>query len=296
MLGEDFARAMTGWLYPTEPLQKFWRSFGLFIFLFAMFTLLQVLMALLVFGLGFGADLQQLGKEMQSLQAAAVDAQAVTAVSPLTITFLKSMVIGIFPAGIVMAFVTVFFARFGLAKRMGRLPLEWPKFGPVGWLLVIGGFGVIMLVAAAVLFAVSGIDPSAYETSAQGLNDAKSQAGIVEKTLADLAHDPWLFALALPSVVLAAPLAEELIFRGALFAGLVQTRLGKPGAVIITAALWAVAHAGAAPGMFVGTIFIMGLVLGVLLLRFGSLWVTIACHTAWNTLVAFQMLALGSHT
>jgi membrane protease YdiL (CAAX protease family) len=32
----------------------------------------------------------------------------------------------------------------------------------------------------------------------------------------------------------------------------------------------------------IGMIFIMGLVLGYLLYRFGSIWVPIVCHSVWN--------------
>jgi uncharacterized protein len=63
----------------------------------------------------------------------------------------------------------------------------------------------------------------------------------------------------------------------------------KDGAVVITAALWAVVHGASAPWLFVFVIFIMGLLLGWLLLRFGSLWVTIVVHAAWN---GFSSLAI----
>lgn len=296
MLGYDFKDAMTRWLYPVEPLQTFWRGLLLALLLFGVFTLLQIIMGLIVFGALFHGDLQQLGNDYLNLQGLAAQGTLPQTVSPVAISLLKSTVIGIFPAGLVTAFLAVYFSRFGRKGRQGHLPLEWPRFGPLGWFLVVVAFAVIMAVGGALLFAAFGVDPSAYQTSGQGLGDLKSQAGLVEKTLAELARDPWMFALALPSVVLAAPLAEELIFRGVLFAALTQSYVGRPGAVIITAALWSVAHAGAAPGMFIGIIFLMGLVLGVLLLRFGSLWITIACHTAWNTLVAVQMLALGGHS
>ena len=93
-----------------------------------------------------------------------------------------------------------------------------------------------------------------------------------------------MFALALPGIILGAPLAEELIFRGPLFAALRTTWIGKTGAVVLTAAGWSLIHGASAPWLFVGIIFVMGLVLGLLLLRFGSLWVTIVCHCVWNSL------------
>jgi membrane protease YdiL (CAAX protease family) len=36
----------------------------------------------------------------------------------------------------------------------------------------------------------------------------------------------------------------------------------------------------------------MGLVLSVLLIRFGSLWVTIVCHGLWNGIYSLALVAL----
>ena len=43
------------------------------------------------------------------------------------------------------------------------------------------------------------------------------------------------------------------------------------------------------PWLAVGIIFVMGLVLGALLIRFGSLWVTMACHGIWNGVYALMI-------
>ena len=293
MLGEDFNKARSAWLYPQAPLQQTWRAIAFFVLLFLIFAFLQGVFALIVFAQGLGGDLKVFAAAAQGLQLGG----AGSAVTDQQMTLLlKAMLIGMFPAGLVTSVIALYFAQFGLPKRMGHLPMEWPKFGLLGWVALIVGFLVFMAIVFNLLFVALGIDPSSYATSTQGLADDKSNAGIVEKTLADLARDPRMFFLAVPGAVLGAPLAEELIFRGALFAGLVQSRLGRPGAVIITAGLWSLGHAGAAPWMFVGVIFLMGLILGVLLLRFGSIWVTIACHTAWNAVTTLAMFTTGGHS
>ena len=133
-------------------------------------------------------------------------------------------------------------------------------------------------------FTVLGIDPKTYVPTSEGVNDLTSASGMVEKIMADLADEPLLFALALPGIILGAPMSEELIFRGPLFAALRGTWVGQTGAVVLTAAAWALIHGASAPWLFVFLIFIMGLLLGWLLLRFGSLWVTFAVHAAWNAL------------
>ncbi len=288
MFGEDFAKARTHWLYPREPQQHLWRSLGIFVVLFGIYYLAQVVAAMVVYHFYFGGDFASL----QGLMQGGTDAT----LSPDAIMLAKSMVVGIFPAGLPIAIAALYFSHFGLPKRLGRLPMEWPKISIFGWILILVCFVIFMGIAANVIFAALGIDASTYETTAKGLSDTKSNAGAVEKSMAELAQDPILFVLAMPGVLIAAPLVEEILCRGVLFAGIAQTRLGWVGAVIITSAVWAVLHAGAAPWLFVGILFVMGLVLGVLLLRFGSLWVTIACHTAWNALFTLTVFSLGTHT
>jgi membrane protease YdiL (CAAX protease family) len=94
-------------------------------------------------------------------------------------------------------------------------------------------------------------------------------------------------------VALGAPIAEELIFRGQLFTALRQSRLGFSGATVVTALAWSLLHV-TEPWLTVGLIFGMGLVFGWMMYRFGSLWVTLACHALWNTsysLLIFSGLA-----
>jgi membrane protease YdiL (CAAX protease family) len=88
-----------------------------------------------------------------------------------------------------------------------------------------------------------------------------------------------------------APAFEETFFRGFLFAGLVRSRIGVWGAVIITSLVWASLHAQYnLAGM--AEILLMGIVLGVLRYKTRSLWSTILFHAAWN-LVALIGTALA---
>jgi uncharacterized protein len=203
--------------------------------------------------------------------------------------FVKSMIVGLFPASLIGAVVAWFFAgKFNATGETG-IPLHMPKLGALGWVTIIIGLLVTMWLVFTLTFVLLGIDPSTYATNKEGLNDVNSSAGLVEKAMADLAKDPALFALAMPGVAIAVPIVEEVIFRGALFSALRNSWFGKTGAVVLSAAAWASVHAVSSPLLFVFVIFIMGLALGWLLLRFGSLWVTIVCHCCWN---AFSSLAI----
>jgi uncharacterized protein len=209
--------------------------------------------------------------------------------SDLMAKFAKASIVGMFPASCIMALFSWWCA--GRANKTGQrgIPLHRPDMGFAGWAITIIGVIIFLYAVYMLTFYVLGIDPKTYAPTADGVNDATSASGLVEKTLADLADEPLLFALALPGIILGAPLSEELIFRGALFAAIRNSWFGQTGAVVITAALWALIHGASAPWLFVFVIFIMGLLLGWLLLRFGSLWVTIVVHAAWN---AFSTLAI----
>jgi membrane protease YdiL (CAAX protease family) len=277
LFGPDFKRAKREWLYPQETLQWPVRAVLCFVLLMILNGIFQI-----AGGVGTYMLLYQRGFQefISGLQVG----------SPETF---KAGIIGMLPSAIVMIICAVYLGKFGMARREGKLLLQLPKLGALGWFLIVAVFVVAMFAIFNGTFAILGIDPETYSPSG-GLGDKSSASGLVEKTMAELAKDPILFALAFPGVIFAAPLTEEIIFRGALFSGIANSPLGRVGAVLITSAVWALAHKLSAPWLFVGVLFIMGLALGMLLLRFGSLWVTIACHTAWNTISSLAIFGLGS--
>ena len=125
------------------------------------------------------------------------------------------------------------------------------------------------------------IDISQYTPGPHGESPKSGSAGAVKEAMFDIANTPWLFLLVFPSIAIGAPLAEELIFRGQLFSALSQTRLGVAGTTVLTAAMWSLLHV-TEPWLSIGLIFVMGLIFGWMMWRFGSLWVTIICHGVWN--------------
>ena len=85
-------------------------------------------------------------------------------------------------------------------------------------------------------------------------------------------------------MVLLAPLFEEMLFRGLLFTGARQTRLGVRGAVLLTALLFAIGHYqyGAIGASYV---FVHGLLLGVARHRSDTIKLPILMHALWNLLL-----------
>jgi membrane protease YdiL (CAAX protease family) len=92
------------------------------------------------------------------------------------------------------------------------------------------------------------------------------------------------------AMVLIAPAAEELILRGALFTRLARTRLEVPGAIAVTAALFAIAHLQYGSGQM-GLILVDGLFYGLARAKSGSVLVPLVCHMVGNTYAAWERLA-----
>lgn len=88
----------------------------------------------------------------------------------------------------------------------------------------------------------------------------------------------WILWLTL---LVAAPLFEELFFRGFLLKGLSESRLRWSGAVFVSSALWTLNHI---QYDYYGMLFVFGLgvVLGVARIKTGSIWLTILLHSLVN--------------
>lgn len=102
----------------------------------------------------------------------------------------------------------------------------------------------------------------------------------MQQVYASATFQPLLWS----AIVVAAPMFEELFFRGFLLEGLRRSRLGPLGAAPITSLAWALIHLQY-DAFDVGWIFLFGLFLAAARLRTGSLWVPILLH-AFNNLVA----------
>jgi len=95
--------------------------------------------------------------------------------------------------------------------------------------------------------------------------------------------------LMVAAVLLAAPLGEEVFFRGFLQPRLMQ-RWGAPMGLLATSVLFSLIHID--PVGFLARVA-LGLLFGWLAYAGGSLWVSIAAHAAYNLLVCFLFFAVG---
>ena len=91
------------------------------------------------------------------------------------------------------------------------------------------------------------------------------------------------------AIVVAAPLFEESFFRGFLFAGWSQSKLGATGTILLTTVLFTIVHSQY-DAFHLGQVFVLGALLGVARYHTGSLVTTIAMH-AFINVIAFVQVA-----
>jgi len=191
-----------------------------------------------------------------------------------------------------------------------------PLYGSTGG--VVRGLGLaamqILLAGLLIHAAVEGTDRAA----ALGLTDPKQQRwilvlapvigvglwllGMVPRQLVPATGEaPIETLVSFPSgtlavglVAVAVPVAEELFFRGFMF-GMLSRRLGGAFAFVLTALIFAAAHAPQAWGAWgsLAAIAITGIVLTLLRWWTGSVFVPVLAHLAHNgaILVSAQLLA-----
>jgi membrane protease YdiL (CAAX protease family) len=136
---------------------------------------------------------------------------------------------------------------------------------------LLRALGAMVLLIAPYNLAVHLISPDSV------VQDLQPFAGFMRSDLA---------LLAAIVIGIGAPVSEEMLFRGFLQSALAQTRIGYFGASLVTTMGWTALHAGYTAAGLV-EVFLIGLLLSWLLWRTGNLWVTIACHAAYNlTLLA----------
>ncbi len=94
-----------------------------------------------------------------------------------------------------------------------------------------------------------------------------------------------LFWLAL---VVAAPLIEEIIFRGFLHQGLINSKLGLPGTAIVTSLMWAALHVQY-DLYFITIIFVGGILLTVIRHSTGTIVPCIVIHGVMNLVATVEV-------
>ena len=158
---------------------------------------------------------------------------------------------------LVLAVLLVFF----LARR--RRPLQEVGLRPVPGQAAAGAAGAAPLLYAVITLALS-LLPTTWLQDYSQASAPLSNTGVL----------PFL------SVALVAPVVEEVIFRG-----LIQSRLARalPGwpAVLLSALAFALCHG---QPVWMGYAFLLGLVLGIMAWRAGSILPSVITHVVFNAI------------
>jgi membrane protease YdiL (CAAX protease family) len=155
------------------------------------------------------------------------------------------------------------FADFGFRIRAADTP--WIIVGLVLQGLAIG--------AVALITKVAGSEPQ------QDVTRALEHSATAAKVVGALA------------VVVAAPIAEELLFRGLLLRGLLR-RFGAPAAVMVSAAVFALVHLIDPNAVtLVAPLALVGVVSGIRAVRTGELSQSIFIHAGFNLFTAVVLLS-----
>lgn len=161
----------------------------------------------------------------------------------------------------------VFLLLFFLLR--GRNPLREFQLRPAPPLAAAGAVSLTPLLYAAVTLALSLLPAAWMEDYIQAASTLDA-AGLI----------PFL------AIALAAPLAEEVVFRG-----LIQSRLARalPGwaAVLLSSLAFGLCHGQV---VWMGYAFVLGMVLGIMAWRTGSILPSILTHILFNTIS--QVLSL----
>jgi CAAX protease family protein len=117
------------------------------------------------------------------------------------------------------------------------------------------------------------------------------EPGFMGEVLKSASADGALWLLVIAFCV-AAPVTEELFARGFLYRGWSESFLGPVGAIILSSLLWTSLHLQY-EWFFLGEVFSIGLLLGYLRYRSGSIWLTIVLHGANNLAATLQTMWLA---
>ncbi len=115
---------------------------------------------------------------------------------------------------------------------------------------------------------------------------------VVPPVMVDAYRTAGFLPLLAFALIVAAPVVEETFFRGFMYTSLAASRVGHVGAVLLTAAVWALIHFQY--GWFgIACIFVDGLFLGLVRWRTGSATLTTVLHAITNLVAMAELMVVA---
>lgn len=174
----------------------------------------------------------------------------------------------------------------GTTLLFGAIAVAASGRGPASFIRHVGldKFDIDQLwkpgLAVAIVYLAIGLYASLVDQL--GIEFLQTEPGGLEVTL----RDSWALALYGVTTVVAAPLGEELFYRGLVFGGL--SHWGFLPAALVSSVLFALSHVDAAT---IVPFIAVGLTMSWLYWRSGSLWDAITFHVLFNLLTFILLLA-----
>jgi uncharacterized protein len=166
----------------------------------------------------------------------------------------------------------------GLIVLLVKLRRGWSLWDYLGlrrfsWKALFAWLGLIVVLAAA-------------STGLDSLADESSHSDFMVRIYETAGFLPLLWA----TLLVAAPVFEEIFFRGFMFRGIEQSRLGGVGAIVITSVTFTAMHVQYHAYELVW-VLVLGVLTGVARWKSGSVYLTIVIHAFANliSLVQVQM-------
>ena len=176
------------------------------------------------------------------------------------------LLVGLFLQGLQIAMVVVIlFWRVNLVEGFG---LRWQR---TWWQVVLAPVVVLMMWAF-----MAGLDATGYNQWISSFVEGDGKQETV-KLLAE-SKDPFVLGLVAVVACVGAPLAEEVVFRGYLYAA-VKRFTNIPFAVIFSGLLFGAVHGNL---LVLLPLAVLGIVLALAYEYTGSLWAPIAIHFCFN--------------
>ena len=171
----------------------------------------------------------------------------------LTTTIFVSTIIG---AGFTLLFIRM---RSGVSLK------EYLALRPIKIITFFSVLGIAALLLFVSEFLLSGLGQTKFSEQLTQAYQSNSIAVII-------------------AAAIFSPIFEEMFFRGFLFAGFRASKIGVMGAILLTAALWALLHATQYNIWELLVIFGLGIAFGVVRWKTNSLYASLGMHSLWNLL------------
>jgi membrane protease YdiL (CAAX protease family)/tetratricopeptide (TPR) repeat protein len=191
--------------------------------------------------------------------------QSVLTIAPIALfSWSPGQVVGV--SLIVPALPLIIAALVGFSRQPWGGPFMWPRCA-LDWKVLLSSFFVV-LAAMAVCWG--------YTSLVEQISGKPMPRQIMARWLgSDIGKWPWSVFL---GVALAAPITEEILFRGLLY-GAFKKRLSTIWTIIWTAALFALVHL---QPIYFAPIFALGLALGWVRNKSEGLWLPVMMHSLIN--------------